>query len=423
MYTLITAVLKKRNEVSGFVELDVKSMTLTQLLNDYAQGYLVLSNPYLTGELFLSLDQIRASNLGLASYNTSVGNWLISNGNKTLPYSSTEPQYTYTKPYYVDGHYSGFKSSAVHPVATITDYPKATLTDLYIHKETVDSMLLHENTLVMVNGYMHTHTPYKQGIKISDGVKSVNVAKTYQLGVLSFQDCGGVEMVNFDPSMLSKSTDEVALYRECIINLDQDISGKSIMLSIAGHLIYDPRHYRIIDPVNGYIALNLSQINLIDKIQKAVNFLEFPELLQVFGGDILKNISLDVIESDVFIMSLLRMTQSFAIIVNQPAYSVTKSPIFYQGVKGRYFTNEFGYDIITDEIGRFVPYFYYGNQPHPLFPDKHIIHVPKEYVERTVNLRNTSDWRYRNNSYEAPSPTMSNPTDCQRFELEFYKPA
>lgn len=423
MYNLVTAVLMAKVRPQGLTEVDVKNFTLNVVLSEYKTGYLVLTNTYLPGELYLTLETLRSTNLGLANFNISITDWLKQNGEKLLPHITVEPEYEFSKLNYVDLHQGGFEKLAVHPYSTIPNYPVSSLTDLYIKKDTIDPIVLANNIVTVINGYLHTHSPYKRGVKVVDGCKTMMYSKRGQSGVISFNDAGGVKLVNISMDMLHKSAELVSYYQEVVIELGQSLVGKGLLLSVAGQLIYSNDVYKIIDPVNGIVVVNLARLNFIDRIQEALKVLEMPEMLMLTNGDNIDQVQISTITSDPFILAVLRMSQTFFMVTEQPQHTVSKTPVHYQGVYGRYFSEKYTYNLMVDAFGRIVHYFYYGNQPHPFMNDKHVYQIPIEGVEKTQNIRNRHKWRYRGLTYNESITNHTLAMSIDWLNIQFIKPA
>lgn len=423
MYYLETAVLMAKVKPDGLNEVDVSNFSLKELLENYKTGYLVLTNDYLQGEVFLTLEAIRATDLGMGTFDITISTWLKNNGVKTLPHILKEPAYKFTKLNYTDAAQSGYSRLAVHPYSTIAGYPLSSLTDLYVCKDGVDSSILNANSLFVVNGYLHTHDIYKEGIKITDATKSMMYAKKNHLGVISFNNCGGVKHFTLKPEMIHRSSNDIGLYQELVLELGVSLKGKGAFLSLAGMFIYSNDVYKITDEENGIIVVNLSRLNLLDRIQCAIEFIDFPEMLLHSQEDNITQLDKDMILSDAFIMAILRMSQTFVMVTDQPHHMVKREPVNYQGVYGRYFSHRFDYDMMVDSFGRIVPYFYYGNQKHPFMTDKHIFQVPLEFAERQKNIARRHDWRYKPSIVNESMTNLSTAMPINWLNVEFIKPA
>lgn len=423
MYKLETAVLMAKVKPTGLNEVDVANFSLKEVLENYKTGYLVLTNEFLTGEVFVTLEALRAFDLGIGSYDVTITTWLKSNSNKTLPHILIEPSYSYTKLNYADCAQAGFNRLAVHPYSTIAGYPLSSLTDLYVQKDGIDGTILNTNSVFVINGYLHTHDEYKAGIKVVDGAKSMMFAKHNQLGVISFNDCGGVKQLTIKPEMIHPSKNDINLYQELVLELGIPLKGKGVFLSIAGMFIYSNDVYKIIDADNGIIVVNLARLNLLDRIQEAVKYIDFPELLTHNPEDNITQLNIDTMLSDAFILSMLRMSQTFVMVTNQPNHLVKREAVNYQGVYGRYFSHRFDYDIMTDSYGRIVPYFYYGNQKHPFMNDKHIYQTPLEYVEKKKNVARRHDWRFKDCMVNESMTNLTQAMPLSWLNVEFIKPA
>ena len=423
MYYLETAVLTAKVKPDGLNEVDVSNFSLKELLENYKTGYLVLTNDYLQGEVFLTLEAIRGTDLGMGTFDITISTWLKNNGVKTLPHILKEPAYKFTKLNYADAAQSGYSRLAVHPYSTIAGYPLSSLTDLYVRKDGVDSSILNANSLFVVNGYLHTHDIYKEGIKITDAAKSMMYAKKNHLGVISFNNCGGVKHFTLKPEMIHRSSNDIGLYQELVLALGVSLKGKGAFLSLAGMFIYSNDVYKITDEENGIIVVNLSRLNLLDRIQRAIEFIDFPEMLLHSQEDNITQLDKDMILSDAFIMAILRMSQTFVMVTDQPHHMVKREPVNYQGVYGRYFSHRFDYDMMVDSFGRIVPYFYYGNQKHPFMTDKHIFQVPLEFAERQKNIARRHDWRYKPSIVNESMTNLSTAMPINWLNVEFIKPA
>ena len=423
MYNLETAVLMAKIKPTGLNEIDVANFTLKDLLENYRIGYLVLTNQYLTGEVFLTLEAMRSVDFGLGTYDITVTNWLKAMGNKTLPHITEEPTFEFTKLNYADCAQSGYERLAVHPYSTIEGYPLSSLTDLYVRKDGVDTTILDNNSVFVVNGYLHTHDGFKDGAKVTDGAKSMMYAKENNLGVISFHNCGGVKQYTLKPEMIHRSKDDITLYQEIVLELGIPLNGKGVLLSIAGMFVYSNDVFKIIDEANGIIVVNLARMNLLDRIYEAIKYVDFPELAIFKNGDQVLQLATDIILSDAFILSLLRMSQTFVMVTEQPHHVVKREPVAYTGTYGRYHSHRFGYDIMVDSFGRIVPYFYYGNQKHPFMADKHIYQIPLSFAERKKNIGRRHDWRYQDKMVFESMTNLSKAMPINWLDLEFIKPA
>lgn len=423
MYSLISAVLLKRVKPKGFEEVAVGNMSIDTLYKDYVQGYLVLSNNSLPGELFLDLTTMRGLSLGLSSYQSTVNQWLVTVGNKLLPHTKVEPTFNIDRVRYADAYQSGFTAEAVHPNSTIEGYPLSSLTDLYLKKNTVDTTITSKRAVYTVNGYLHTHTAFREGVKISDGSRSIQHSKCNHLGVLSFNEIGDIDLVNITTDMIKRSASDISYYEECYLDLGVDLTNKTVLISFAGQLLYSRDAVKVFDAEHGKVMVSLSRINLIDRIQRAVKFLEFPEILLTYENYLSNPLDTEVILSDAFILAALRMSQTFAIIVDRQYLGVDKEPVMYGSVLGRYHSHEYKYLPMLDEYGRFVPYFYQGNSAHPYLYTKHIFSIPHEFTERTFNIRDTAPWRYRPVVAEEVTPLVTRPMHCRWLKLDFINPA
>lgn len=422
MYNLVTAVLIAKDKPKGFVEVDVSGMTIATLYAKYKAGYLVLTNTQLTGEMFLTLSAMKGLYLQVPNFQTTISQWLTLNGNRVIPNTlSNEPTFDFNMVHYTDVHQAGYVKQAIHPDSTISGYPVSSLTDLYISKDGVSSDILTASALFTINGYLHTHSAFNQGVKVSDGTRSILRSKSNQVGVLSFREAGGISLVNIQQGMIFKSRSDLKLYEELVINLDQDLTGKVVILSIAGQMLTLNNGFSVIDQQTGRIVLNLSRINLIDRIQEAIKWMEFPDIeASLRDWDQQSHpISVDYITSDAFILSLMRMSQTFVGLVKADYLGISKEPLNYGGLIGRLNSCSYSSRPMVDEFGRFTPYFYGGKQEHPLMPTQYVFNIPSAFSERTFNIRDRGPWKNNGTSFEAGEVSGGRVMDNSWLNMEF----
>lgn len=422
MYTLITAIMLNKDKPSGLVEIDISLFTLNQVFSQFRTGYLVLTNSFIAGEHFLTLEAMRSNYIHNDNEAMVIKDWLLAVNNKTLPTTKVEPEYEFSKVNYTDGPQGGFDALGVHPTSTIGDYPPSSLTDLYLKKDSVDPIHLTNNVIAVINGYLHRHDPYCRGIKVTDGARSMHKAKDGQYGLLSFANVGGVQTRIFAQGKVTRHNPALTMLQECVVDLGIPLTGKNMMLSIAGQLIYADDVYRIIDREKGLIVLNLSRINWNERMQHAVNHMVFPPMLGLIEGDRLNQVSLETLRSDAFVLEVLRMSQSFVILTNQTYKTVKKEPVSYLGSYGRYTSHKYNYDPMLDVYGRIVPYFYRGNQPHPFMKDSHLFFVPKAFFEHTRNVMNSTVGGSKTNALTETMTHRTSPNQMEWLNLEFIKP-
>lgn len=422
MYKLISAVLMAKVKPKGLVEVDISGFTLKSVLENYKLGYLVLENNHLPDELFLDINTLKKTNLGISNYDITIIDWLEINGDKLLPHTLVEPEFEFSKINYGDGYQSGFNRTAVHPYSTIDNYPISSKTALYIDKDGVSADQLNDNVVCVINGYLHNHNKFRQGVKILDGCKTIMYSKKNHLGLLSFKDAGGVKNYALGMEMIHKGPAGLPYIKEVILELGVDLTDKTVFLSIAGNFIYSNEVYRIIDGVNGIISLNLSRLNFIDRIQQTIKTIEMPEILLRAENDRLYNLSKETIQSDPFILDVLRMSQTFVIVANQPNCVIDKKPLNYNGNYGVYFSGRFDFNPVVDAYGRIVPYFHYGNQKHPFMKDKHIYQIPLEFAEKTQNVRNRHPYLHDPLTFDESVTEHTDPMPCNWLNLNFIKP-
>lgn len=380
MYALVNAVLLDKGKTSYLQSVDLTNITLSQLLTEYLTGYLVLRDSYDPDNYhYLEIETMMTSNLYTADYNVTVPNWLRAVGTLRLPTTKVEPEYLSGTLAYADSYQAGYEIEAVNASSTIDGQERPALADLYIHRKYGGIALkIAENALITVNGLLHFSEAYKDGAVVRNGLHVIDKCGESHVGIISAVNVGGVKQVKIKQDMIS-SVDGLSLYQETFLNLETDLTNKSIIVSIGGIPFYQSDLVRVIDPANGVIAIDLASSSFSDLLPKLLEQLPLPAFEDKLNGVIY---DAKTLKGDDFIRAIFNSPTSFVAIFNQPLMVVHHNPLFTSGVTGTYFSENYERDIVIDEYGRIVPYFYNGNIRFSGIPDKHVITTPLYYREK-----------------------------------------
>lgn len=358
MYRLQSVFLKKIATNEPFLNYPIADMKLSDIFNDFIDGYFVLTHTQLTGTFYMLLSDFKAANLPIGT-NLTFNQWLGFIGNLELPASTTKPQYHTGVVTYSDSILAGFEINRVgrnlSVDANIVDADKV---DLLLVKNTTNQKAFYRNMLVTVDGFLHRTQSHPDGIAVVSGGETFNTGRINTVGVLSFLDCAEIQQLPITPENLSSISPTTPLVNKAIIKVGQSLSGKSVLLVIGGYLITDPGVCNIVSSDGGIINLNVNKLNIPDMIfhsSKRINL----EGLDLFMANVLTNnykFRMDSLADDVIVRRYLTLPQSFLVIIDAPYVVSEKKALFDTGLSSVYELNSEPVWPIVDCHGRLPEY-------------------------------------------------------------------
>lgn len=317
MYSYVESILRKKATNSGYENVGIGAVKMYDLFSIYRDGYIELSNPSLTKNVFVTLDALRQSDLPIT--NVAFNTWLGTIGNRTIYGSHVKPTLIKNTITASDAVQAGFKLLRVHPndIGGVNEYPPEDKTDVFIRKIVSDINPIQKQTLTTVNGLLHINIPASSGLIIKGGGKSLEIEQDNHVGVISFEKIGDVTQVPIRRNMMD-DPDEIRGYRGAIyLNLNRSLTNKSLMFSFCGRLYGMDG---LIEKVNnqGVVRLNMHKLDLVDiiidsKSKIDLSSLNLDERLYLKGALKIE----DVIDNDV-IVAMMELFQTFMIIVDSP---------------------------------------------------------------------------------------------------------
>ena len=188
--------------------------------------------------------------------------------------------------------------------------------DLFITKEGVDPIDLQKHVLFTVNGFLHQTDANSKGLWVTDGYKTIRRRKRHCIGAISFENLGEVKQIDIKEDMISKLNEKVGYYSECIIDIGEDVSNKTIMLVLGGYLhVLDFDVFTMIS--DSAIKVKFKNIPLLERVHASADDLDMADTFfhRTYGD---RNVILRDIYSDDFIMDYLKHSTSFIVLLDNP---------------------------------------------------------------------------------------------------------
>ena len=354
MYTLVKAVLREKGLNTVWQQVDILNMNLMTLLNRFASGHIELTNPTLDGIQYVDYETLKAAKLPLR--NVTFVQWLAFIGNRTIPASSTAPVYTKHNITFADAWAVGFRPKKCHPVYGL-DYKlfDDQNTDIYISRPNVQSDIIADYALFTVNGFVHLPIPFKNGLRLVNGMQTVNNMTKNRIGVISFEKVGKLTHVKLTEDMISKSREEFNYSSGVFIHLHKDIRNKSLMFTSLGYLNPGAEVMEIINAEIGLVKLNIQRLNLLNRVLSSKKHLGYDIGLTEYDS-MPGAVSRKELMSDAVILNILTSDYSFITIVDTPVLYFEHKPVSNVPLFGFYELSTFPKYPLVDHLGRIMEF-------------------------------------------------------------------
>lgn len=349
MYQLINAVGVMLDVEGEYQPIDLTSMPLNTVFTTYAKVIATVSRSTDNTEWFLDLYKLP---VGVRLLNHSLPQYLLNNGNRTLPVEPVRAiEYDYARFY--DLWERDFDAKLVnrnlHPDYELSEDQK---TDLLLSKSFVDYPEIVRNHLFTVNGFVHRAEFLPQGVLVYDAVVSKRISNNTHLGAIDFSAFNGLSIVPITKEMVYERNVGQPYAQAVYVRLPRPIGATTPLLVLGGYLhALDDLYSMVSDSV---IRIDFSRYPWIQRYFTLRNQLDLSSL----GIEAKSNGAYDIdsMATNAVIEALLTLTQSFVVLVNSTELNRRTEPLHYAGLPGVYEcgTKPLGPIVIDD--GRFAEY-------------------------------------------------------------------
>src|SRR5574343_157032 len=313
MYSYVRAICLSRSAGSQLEEIDLTGYTIGSIFSNYSEIFLELSNPYITGNVFIDLNQLRdeysISNLNLA-------NVFIDIGSRTLDTVPSLPSTDIKYVKYSDAFRAEYKVDLCRiGFVAPSGYVSNSFQDLKLSrpKYITDVTKIHTYCLVSVNGYFHWTEKDTSYTYIKDGASTMRKSRHNQIGIMSFLDVASLKKIaikDSDITTYGTSTLKDRVY----LSLDEDLTNKSVILVLGGYLVF-PQKDIFWQSGDKVFNLDINRIPYIERIYESSLYLNLDSLelpSDAINPDMLNT---DNLKTDAVIRKYLTLSQSYFVVV------------------------------------------------------------------------------------------------------------
>ena len=338
MYVFKGSFLRAKNSRDGYLNVDTSTMLMGDILENYVDGYIILSNTQLTGTMYITINALRTAKVRMVTTMT-MNQWFAYTSNDQLPTTQLIPRYKQSTVLYSDAFAANFKVDCIGRYLPLNaNISKADKVDLLLRKNVPNKNDLYTKVVTTVNGLTHRSFAHEDGIAVAGGGSTFNNTGINTVGILSFAKSCNVRQYAITESMISSSSSTVPLYNELLINLGVSLENKSIMVSIGGHLFVNKGVGEVVNPETGIILVKLVKLNLVKMILNTVGKINL-DSLGVFAVDksmTYNKVRVEDIKSDVCVKKYMTLDQSFVIVADTQCIQTQYDNLGISGLPGSY---------------------------------------------------------------------------------------
>lgn len=334
-------------------DINISSLTVKEIYNQYRELYLVLENPLLVEPVNVNTADIKNE---FINYEGTLADLFIEIDNRALPTVDTIPKYKTKWAIYADAYSQGFKVDITEPGRapdgkTLRDNK----TELCITRPRLNAKNMYEHCLVSLNGYFYPTDHDDSSLYILNGGKSLLKSRRNQIGILSFQDIAKIEIVPVTNGMISKMNNTGSYSDEVIFSLDPKYENKSVILCLAGHLVF-PNSQSFFKIGDNDWLLGVSDLPIIERYFESKKFIDYTNLGLTQFTDNPDKIDVEEFLSDEVLEKYFTHEQSFFIIVDTPNLIKTYNHLRHSKLPGMFTAYEEPTSLLFVGRGRSAEY-------------------------------------------------------------------
>lgn len=361
MYELISAIGLPKVGVKRWQEIQISNVPMVSIYSTYESVYLTLKSTF-NQNVFLTLDleeiKARASVL-----NDTLSQFLVSNGNTTLP--TVQGKYTIENKYvkYRDAVRSGYKITPVDQNGILNSpipYPDRDW--LALTKQDTDYHRMQSRCLVSVNGMFHLTDTDGNKLLVVDGAKSRRLCGQTNVGIHSFNNVAELDLIPITDSMIHRRYPDIPLSKVMYIDTGLNLNGKTLGIVLGGylHILDRKTFYRISDSI---VAIEFQNYPILERYFESKKYIDLSSL----GLDLDENnpdlVNYPQLTSDIVLRKYATLSQSFLVAINSLDIFVEREELPTSKIPGTFISyNKPVYPLFTG-YGRVSEYWVTEEKP------------------------------------------------------------
>lgn len=352
MYIFKNSFLRAKDSRDGYQNVDITNITMSDILENYVDGYITLTHRQINGTFYLTIEKLRSTTVPMVTTMT-FNQWVAYNYSVELPTTKFKPNYSQTNVIYSDAIHANFKVDRVGRYLPLdANTSNADKVDLLLRKNIPNKNDLYTKIITTVAGFAHRTTSHEDGVAIIQGGDTFNNTGINTVGVLSFAKSCDLTQHAITEDMITPTSSTSPLYKELLINLGVSVENKTVILCIGGHLFINKGVGDVVNAEAGIVMVKLYKIDLVKMILNSVGKINLDTLgiFKVSEGATYNKVRIEDILSDVCVKKYMTLPQSFVIIANTECIQTEFDDVGITGIPGSYETKtEPHYPIVNSQ--------------------------------------------------------------------------
>lgn len=324
MYQLVSAIAQLQAAGSAWAEVDLSTMTLSQIASTYSEAYLRVSSPFWTKDRTMLFTQIMQDYL---QRDHTLAQFFNDNGNTTLPSIDGLASIGRGHVKYADAYWAGYKLERGSYQQNPTIIPPVGEADtLIMSKPGLDARVFYKNCLVSINGLIHRVDADSQYVYVLQAGNSNYLSRRNEVGIVNFQDVGELECVSITPDMLFKMHEDQPFANQIFIKSPVSAEGKTAALVMGGYLFLldNLSFFRVAEDI---FCLDTQSVALLDRFFESRSLIDLSSLGLEYNGANKAQISREQLFSDEVLTKWMTLSQSFLVFIDSPGVTVTRTQL------------------------------------------------------------------------------------------------
>lgn len=261
--------------------------------------------------------------------------------------------------YMVDAIQWGFKPTVTklgtHDSLPIPQQDKV---DYRLNKEGIDYEWLEKRALFTCNGFVHRTGAGSDGIFIRNGFRTTMRKSERDIGIISFENLGELEITEITETNWIKPTDKLDHHYYVYLSFpEKDFTNRNLALVFMGHLLFLSSHHHVVKKVGpSTLRIDMQRFNYIRKIKDTARILSDNVYGMTDYED--KRWSNEEIKSEQTLRNVLNSEFTFLVEIKD-CYDLVWSfkPLNPMNYPKRYWHRDRERDMLKLGDGRYVSYF------------------------------------------------------------------
>lgn len=316
MYSYISAIVLDRSPSAQYQPAELATTPLYVIFNSYREIYITVHHSSLPDDLYINLTLLRSE---LSSNASTLQDWLVAIGNRSLPVIAALPSTTLKYASYRNAIQAGYHLDLPKPGVNVPSYfptnYQTTMAIMTRPRFETDMTLIDRYCLVSVNGFFHKTASDNATTYLYDAQSTLRKSRDNHVGIVSLKDIGELTKFSLTNDSIAPQGVGSPLKERTYITLPTDLTNKTTILVLGGYLVF-PQENVFWQTSNNSFALNFGMIPLLERYFESRNYLDLSGLGLSIDPEAPDKIDPVELYSDRVLLNYLTMTQTFLVIVD-----------------------------------------------------------------------------------------------------------